>query len=75
MTPCQWSLLLAGFGVFGLWVAGRNDWRGWALGLADEGLWIIYAVHTGQWPFALSALAYGWVYWRNLRAWRAKSSA
>lgn len=69
MTYC-WSTLLAGFGLVGLYLAGRNSAWGWALGLVDEALWIVYAISTRQWAFCLSALAYGWVYGRNLRAWR-----
>ena len=74
MTGWSWSALLAGFGVVGLYLAGRDSWWGWALGLLDEALWVVYAVSTRQWPFCLSALAYGWVYGRNLRAWRRRGS-
>jgi hypothetical protein len=74
VTTGLWSAVLAGFGLVGLWLAGRKDWRGWALGLVDEALWIIYAVQTRQWAFGVSALAYGWVYWRNLRTWRGAGS-
>jgi hypothetical protein len=69
MTQWYWSTLLAGFGLIGLYLAGRNNYWGWALGLVDEALWIVYAVSTRQWAFCLSALAYGWIYFRNLRAW------
>jgi hypothetical protein len=69
MTAWYWSVLLAGFGLIGLYLAGRNSYWGWAVGLVDEALWTIYAVQTRQWAFCLSALAYGWVYVRNLRAW------
>jgi hypothetical protein len=69
MTGWYWSVLLAGFGLIGLYLAGRNNYWGWALGLLDEALWVVYAVHTQQWAFCLSAMAYGWVYLRNLRAW------
>lgn len=65
-----WSVALASFGLLGLYLAGRRSRWGWALGLVDEALWIVYAVLTHQWAFCLSALAYGWVYARNLRAWR-----
>ncbi len=40
----------------------------------DEALWLVYAVQTRQWAFCLSALAYGWVYARNLRDWRPAQS-
>lgn len=68
-----WSYLLTVVGVFGLWLAGRQDWRGWAVGLAAQLLWIAYATATRQWGFYVSALAYGWVYFRNLRAWRRRT--
>ena len=66
-----WSVVLAFTGLFGMYLAGRGSSWGWVLGIADEVLWIVYAVVTGQWAFCLSAMAYGWVYSRNLRAWRA----
>jgi hypothetical protein len=69
--PWFWSAFLAGFGLVGLYAAGRRRWWGWALGLVDEALWTAYAVLTHQWAFCLSALGYAWVYARNLRAWRA----
>jgi hypothetical protein len=69
MTTWYWSVVLAGFGLIGLYLAGRNSYWGWALGLVDEVLWTIYAITTRQWAFCLSAMAYGWVYSRNLRAW------
>jgi hypothetical protein len=69
MTGWYWSPLLAGFGVLGLLLAGRRNCWGWALGLVDEALWVAYAILTRQWAFCLSALAYGWVYGRNLRDW------
>jgi hypothetical protein len=65
-----WSFVLAAVGVFGLWLAGRKDPRGWWIGLAAQGLWLVYAVTTAQWGFLLSCAAYGTVYFRNARAWR-----
>jgi hypothetical protein len=63
-----WSYLLTAVGVFGLWLAGRHDTRGWIVGIFAQGLWIAYATATHQWGFYISALAYGWVYSKN--AWR-----
>ena len=65
-----WSWLLAAVGVFGLWLAGRKDRRGWWVGLGAQVLWIAYATVTRQWGFYASALAYGWVYLHNARAWK-----
>lgn len=65
-----WSWLLTAVGVFGLWLAGRHSPWGWAVGIGAQLLWFAYAVHTRQWGFIVSCLAYGWVYLRNFRAWR-----
>lgn len=68
MNP-YWSYLLTAVGVFGLWLAGRKDRRGWMVGIGAQILWIAYATATQQWGFYVSALAYGWVYIKNARAW------
>lgn len=65
-----WSLVLAAVGVFGLWLAGRKNWVGWAVGLGAQVLWFAYALVTKQYGFIVSALAYGWVYGTNLVRWR-----
>lgn len=65
-----WSWVLTAVGVFGLWLAGRHDRRGWWVGISAQGLWISYAIATRQWGFIVSALAYGTVYARNTYLWR-----
>jgi hypothetical protein len=67
-----WSFILAGVGIIGLWIAGRKNAWGWAIGAGAQVLWIIYAVATQQWGFIASALAYGFVYIRNFVRWRAE---
>ena len=69
MNP-YWSYLLTAVGVFGLWLAGRKDRRGWMVGVGAQTLWIAYATATQQWGFYISAIAYGWVYIKNARAWK-----
>jgi hypothetical protein len=69
VTP-YWSYLLAAVGIYGLWLAGGGQRAGWAVGLAAQLLWIAYAVVTRQWGFIISALAYGFVYARNLQRWK-----
>ena len=64
-----WSWLLMAVGVFGLWLAGRKDRRGWVVGVFAQLLWIAYALATHQYGFIVSALAYGWVYAKNAHAW------
>jgi len=67
-----WSFVLTGIGVLGLYIAGSKSLWGWAIGLAAQPLWIIFAVVTEQYGFIISGLIYGWVYARNLLRWRAE---
>lgn len=69
MVPAWWSFLLTAIGVFGLYIASRKLWWGWAVNLGAQGLWIAYALATGQYGFVFSAFAYGAVYARGARAW------
>lgn len=64
-----WSWVLTVVGITGLYLAGSKRKLGWAVGIAAQGLWVAYAVHTRQWGFLASAGAYGWVYARNLWKW------
>lgn len=64
-----WSWILTAVGVFGLWLAGRKNRLGWAVGLGAQVLWVAYALTTDQYGFLVSAGAYGWVYLTNLRKW------
>lgn len=64
-----WSLILAGIGVFGIYLAGKKSKWGWAVGLGAQLLWIAYALTTRQYGFIISALAYGFMYGKNLLAW------
>lgn len=70
MIPVWWSILLTAVGVLGLYLAGRRNAAGWAVGLSAQVLWIAYALATEQWGFIASAAAYGAVYARNLHRWR-----
>ena len=74
MSP-WWSYLLTAVGVFGLFLAGRRDRRGWMVGIGAQALWATYAVSSRQWGFLVSAAAYGWVYSKNARAWGNDTSS
>lgn len=66
-----WSMVLAALGLISVLLAGMKLAVAWVVGIANEVLWIVYGATTGQWAFCLSAVAYGVVYARNLRRWRA----
>ena len=72
MSPL-WSYMLAAVGILGLWLAGRKMAIGWAVGLGAQVLWIAYALATGQPGFIVSALGYGAIYAKNLRAWTRRA--
>ena len=64
-----WSFILAGFGILGVYIAGRNNKWGWAIGLFAQILWITYALVTQQYGFILSAIGYGYFYGLNFYKW------
>lgn len=64
-----WSYALAAVGILGIWLAGRRNLWGWAVGCGAQVLWIVYALVTDQYGFIVSALAYGAVYGRNWLRW------
>ena len=57
-------------GVFGLYLAGKKNLYGWAIGIFAQLLWIAYAIATSQYGFLVSAIAYGWVYGKNYLNWK-----
>ena len=69
----MWSWLLTIIGVTGLWFAPRY-WWGWAINLAGQALWLVYAItDPDRYGFLLATFAYGFVFARNLRkAWAGR---
>lgn len=55
----------------GMWLAGSHDWRGWALGLGNQVLWIALIVTFGAWGLLPLSVALIVVYTRNVIVWRA----
>lgn len=70
MTGGWWNIELSTLGLLSLYLAGRNNHWAWIIGLADEALWIAYAIATRQFAFGASALIYAGLYLHNLRRWR-----
>ena len=65
-----WSITLSVIGILGIYLAGRKSKWGWAIGLAAQVLWFVFAIVTEQYGFILSAVAYGAVYAKNWISWR-----
>jgi hypothetical protein len=65
-----WSFALTAIGVLGIYISGKKNYWGWAIGLGAQVLWFTYAIVTQQWGFIISCFAYGYVYAKNFRQWR-----
>lgn len=61
--------------LYGMWRAGSHDWRGWAIGLANQALWFAFIVAFGAWGLLPLNVSLVVVYGRNLRRWRAEAAA
>jgi hypothetical protein len=66
----NWPIFLAALGIFGIYLAGKKNKLGWAVGVFAQLMWIIYAIVTKQYGFIISALAYGFVYYKNFASWK-----
>jgi hypothetical protein len=64
------SWVLGSVGVAGIYFVGRKTVWGWVVLLANEVLWITYALMTKQYGFIFSAVAYGIVYVKSFLHWR-----
>jgi len=69
----MWSWLLMAVGILGLYLAGRRNVYGWAVGASAQLLWVAYATATHQYGFYVSAAAYFWIYTKNFLAWRREA--
>lgn len=74
MTVLLLSLILAAAGCTGLILAGRGKWQGWAVGLAVQPVWAVFALVTHGYGLLVTCLMYGTVYGRNLLAWRRRTT-
>lgn len=70
MNAANWIALLLGFlGAAGMWMAGKGKWQGWAIGLASQPVWAIFAIVAHTPALLLTPLVYGTVYARNALCW------
>jgi hypothetical protein len=69
-----WSWVLAAIGVTGIFFVGKKTVWGWLILLANECIWIAYAVNTKQYGFIISALAYAAVYIRSYIHWKREDN-
>jgi hypothetical protein len=68
--PEYWSWLLAVLGVSGMYFVGKKTVWGWLVLLANEVIWVVYALVTKQYGFIVMAIAYAIVYIKSYLEWR-----
>jgi len=71
MTELQWSWLLAGMGVMGMYFVGKKRWEAFLWLIVMECLWVVFAIQTRTYGFILGSIAYILVYLRNVKHWRS----
>lgn len=64
-----WSWALTLIGVSGFWLAGRKVWWAWYINIANQVLWVSYAVASQQWGFLLGVPIYLAVFIPNAIRW------
>jgi hypothetical protein len=69
MTPQMFSWLLSITSGCMLWLMGNKFKWGPRLGLANQVLWIIYAIWLQQWGLLPGVVAYAVIHVRNLAKW------
>lgn len=56
--------------LVGMWLVARKDWRGWAIGLANQVLWLWLIIDTRAWGLLILLVALVVIYTRALFEWR-----
>lgn len=56
--------------LWGMYEAGSKRSRGWAIGLANQALWLAFIVAFGAWGLLPLSAALTVIYGRNLVRWR-----
>jgi hypothetical protein len=59
--------------LFGMWLVGRKDWRGWAIGLCNQVLWLWLIIDTRAWGLLILTVALVVIYTKALVSWRAEA--
>ena len=66
----QWqSWALSCIGVIGIYLTGRKNWRGYAVGIMTECAWVWYAIVTKQWGFIFGSAIYITAYSHGIQNW------
>lgn len=67
-----WSLCLTPFGLLGMYMSGKKNRWGWALGMSTQVLWVGYAIDSGGYFFIVGSVSYFAIYLKNFLSWGRK---
>jgi hypothetical protein len=61
--------------LLGIYLTGKKRWQGWAVGLANQAVWITFIVLFDAWGLLPLAVALIGLYAKNLIGWRREEIA
>lgn len=61
--------------LIGMWLVSRKDWRGWAVGLANQVLWLWLIIDTHAWGLLILTVSLVTLYTKALITWRRDDRA
>lgn len=64
------ALATSALTIWGMWLAGSKNWRGWAVGLGNQALWLAFIIVFGAWGLLPLSVALVFIYSRNLLRWK-----
>lgn len=69
MSDQVWSWIVTIIGVIGFLLSGNKVWWSWYVNIANQILWIIFALVTKQYGFLVGVPLYLSVFGRNAYSW------
>lgn len=64
--------LTGGMTILAMELVARRDWRGWAVGLANQTLWLWLIIDRRMWGLLPLTVILSWRYTVALVRWRAE---
>jgi hypothetical protein len=61
--------VLMAVGIVGFELAGRRVWWAWYVNIANQGLWLAFALITGYWGFVVGTIFYTYQFSLNAYRW------
>ena len=69
MSTNTFSYILSALSLLSLWLMGNKNKLGIVVGLANQLLWVVYALMLKQYGLLIGVIAYTIIHIRNLVKW------